>query len=66
MVVLNSKQIQVLLTLGPGLRSLCSDTLRAGRSGDRNFLQTNFPLPLSLALEPKQPPIQCAAGHLQG
>ena len=63
MVVLNLKQIQVLLTLGPGLRILCSDTLRAGRSGDRISLQAKFPQSLSLALEPKQHPIQCVAGH---
>ena len=63
MVVLNLKQIQVLLTLGPGLRIACSDTLRAAWFGDRISLQANFSQPLSLNLGPKQPSIQCEAGH---
>jgi len=65
MVVSNIKPIQVSLTLGPLLRILCSYTLRAGRFGDRISLQANFPLPLSLALGFKQPPMQRVAGHLQ-
>jgi hypothetical protein len=66
MVAVNLKQIQVLLTLVPRLCIPCSDTLRAGRFGDRISLQANFPQPLRLVLGPKQPPIQCVAGHLQG
>jgi hypothetical protein len=62
MFIVHVYNVYTAKTGGPGERSRCSDSLRAGRSGDRIPVEARFPHPSTPALESAQTPVQGVPG----